>query len=158
MAQRKGDERVLGPYPHRRGQWRVIVVGAGGERTRRHYESEEEAKKVVKAIRREIERSQAITIKEAKEEYELYMRDDKGNRLTTVKDTVWRLGVYFPSDLDEQALTGFTTDKGTTRYEALRTQKSQYGRTLSVDSHRAILAAAKTFLKWCVGKKWIPRN
>lgn len=48
MAQRTKGERVLGPYAHN-GKWRLIVVGPGGEKTRREYESEAEAEKLKSA-------------------------------------------------------------------------------------------------------------
>jgi len=43
MAQRSKGERVLGPYPIGR-QWRVVVVGRGGERDSHFYPSEEKAR------------------------------------------------------------------------------------------------------------------
>ena len=38
-------------------------------------------------------------------------------------------------------------------YEALRIRKSRVGRAFSVDSHRNILAEAKSFLRWCTVKE-----
>jgi hypothetical protein len=41
-------------------------------------------------------------------------------------------------------------------YEALRSRTTKYGKALATDSHRNILAEAKTFLKWSVGKGYLP--
>ena len=42
MAQRGKGERVLGPYPIGK-QWRVVLVGTGGERDSRFYPTKEKA-------------------------------------------------------------------------------------------------------------------
>ena len=52
MARRRKGERVLGPYPIGR-QWRVVVVGAGGERDSRFYPTKEKAEEVIRAVRKE---------------------------------------------------------------------------------------------------------
>ena len=49
MARRSKPERVLGPYRHY-GRWRVFLVAAGGEKTLTDYESEEEARQVVRRL------------------------------------------------------------------------------------------------------------
>ena len=64
MAQQSKGERVLGPYPARR-QWRIVVVGAGGERDSHFYPSEEEAREVIRATRREFAKEGAKTVAEA---------------------------------------------------------------------------------------------
>jgi hypothetical protein len=45
-------------------------------------------------------------------------------------------------------------------YEELRKRSTRAKKVFSVDSHRTILAAAKTFLRWCCAKprKWISRS
>jgi integrase len=48
--------------------------------------------------------------------------------------------------------------KGAELYAGLRRRKAKSGKPLSVDSHRNILAEAKSFLKWCAEKKWVVRN
>ena len=70
---------------------------------------------------------------------------------------MYRLGVFFPDgevllrDLNSKTCSGY--------YEALRTRNTRQGRPFSVDSHRNILAEAKSFLRWCtVKKKWLARN
>lgn len=79
MARRGKGERVLGPYPIGR-QWRVVVVGAGGERDSRFYPTEEEAQKVIRAVRREFAKASRKTMQEALDAYELYLRHEKQNK------------------------------------------------------------------------------
>ena len=156
MAQRSRGERVLGPYPIGR-QWRVVVVGRGGERDSRFYPSEEKAREVIRSVRREFARNGDKTVTEGLEAYRRYLLDDKGNKPGSVEDTMYRLGVFFPDggvllrDLNGKACGGY--------YEALRTRTTRLGQPFSVDSHRNILAEAKSFLRWCTTKKkWLTRN
>jgi integrase len=46
-----------------------------------------------------------------------------------------------------------TPEKGLAWYTKLREKKDDAGNTLSVDSHRNILAAEKSFLRWCAEEK-----
>lgn len=167
MAQRKKGERVLGPYPHA-GRWRLIVVGPGGEKTRQDYESKGEAEKVKRCVERELRTAEERTIGEAKTEYMRYLLDVKGNKPVSVDDVMYRLGVFFAEvdesgkvvrDLGDDTLGSITPVKGEALYASLRSRKTQHGGMLSVDSHRTMLAAAKTFFRWCVvEKKWLARN
>jgi site-specific recombinase XerD len=167
MAQRKKGERVLGPYPHA-GKWRLIVVGPGGEKSRREYESKKEAEKIKVWVTRELQAVEERTIAEAKREYMDYLLETKGNKPGSVEDVMYRLGVFFAEvdgegkvlrDLKDATLASITPAKGETLYASLRTRKTKDGGVLSVDSHRTMLAAAKTFFRWCVvEKKWLPRN
>ena len=156
MARRSKPERVLGPYRHYR-RWRVLLVSAGGEKTVTDYESEEEAKQVVRLLRRELAKGGERTIGETREKYEAYMRDDKGNKPRSIEATSWRLGIFFHED--DLPLDDLTPARCRGYYEDLRTlPRPTTKRPLAVDSHRNILAEAKSFLKWCVGKRWIARN
>lgn len=157
MAQRTKGERALGPYPIGR-QWRVVVVGAGGERDSRFYPTEEEAKKVIRAVRKEFAKASTKTMQEALDAYELYLRYEKQNKPGSVDDTIYRLGVFFPDgdlrlcDLSARTCEGY--------YEALRTRATRNRKPFSVDSHRTMLAAAKTFLRWCAARPrcWVSKN
>jgi integrase len=170
MAQRKRGERVLGPYAHA-GRWRLIVVGPGGEKTRQDYESKGEAEKVRRCVERELRTAEERTIGEAKTEYMRYLLDVKGNKPGSVDDVMYRLGVFFVDvdedkrgkqvvrDLGDDTLGSITPAKGEALYASLRSRKTQHGGMLAVDSHRTILAAAKTFFRWCVvEKKCLTRN
>jgi integrase len=166
MAQRKRGERVLGPYPHA-GKWRLIVVGPGGEKSRREYESKKEAERLKVRVTQELQAAEERTIGDAKKEYAMYLRDDKQNKPGSVEDTTYRLGMFFSEvgetgqvvrGLDEVALSSITSAKGEELYAGLRRRKTKTGKTLAVDSHRNVLAEARSFLKWCMGKRWIVRN
>lgn len=166
MAQRRKCERVLGPYC-RRGKWRVVVVSDGGARTYRDYETKTEATKVIASLDREIERAQEQTVGEAQREYMSYLREEKQNKPRSIADTGWRLGQFFVEiDADrkvvvrpeEMHLSSITPKAAQQLYDSLRTRKTERGQQFSVDSHRNILAEAKTFLGWCAGKKWIRQN
>ena len=166
MAQRKRGERVLGPYPHA-GKWRLIVVGPGGEKSRREYESKKEAERVKAGVERELQVAEERTIADAKKEYAMYLLEEKQNKPGSVEDTGYRLGMFFSEvgedgkvirSLDDEALSSITPKKGAELYTGLRRRKTQSGKPLAVDSHRNILAEAKSFLKWCLGRKWIVRN
>jgi site-specific recombinase XerD len=167
MAQRRKGERVLGPYPHA-GKWRLIVVGPGGEKSRREYESEKEAQRVKVRVTRELAVAEERTIADAKKEYMGHLLEVKGNKPGSVEDTAYRLGMFFAEvdgegrvvrDLKDATLASITPAKGEALYASLRTRKTKDGGVLAVDSHRTMLAAAKTFFRWCVvEKKWLPRN
>ena len=89
--------------------------------------------------------------------YERYLLDDKGNKPGSVEDTIYRLGVFFPDG--EMVLRDLTSRRCAGYYEALRTRRTRRGKPFSVDSHRNILAEAKSFLRWCATKKkWMSRN
>jgi integrase len=84
-----------------------------------------------------------------------------------VEDTAYRLGMFFAvvdeegtvvRGLDEATLSSITSKVGAELYDGLRRRKTKSGKPLAVDSHRNVLAEARSFLKWCVGKKWIARN
>ncbi len=156
MARRSKSERVLGPYRHHR-KWRVIVVSAGGEKTPTDYEDEAKARQVVRSLRRELARQCRQTVREARETYEMYLRHEKGNKARSVEATIWRLEIFFHEE--DLLLDDLTSVRCKGYYDALRTcPRPTTKRPLAVDSHRNILAEAKSFLKWCVSKRWIVRN
>jgi integrase len=156
MAQRTKGRRVLGPYKVRGREWRVIVVEESGSRTARNFETEAEAIQVVRSVNREIRKAAEKTIGEAKEAYEVYLRDEKQNKKSSYTATLWRLGIFF---LDaELRLSALSPSKCASYYDALRTRTTKYGKPLATDSHRNILAEAKTFLKWSVGRGYLRAN
>lgn len=156
MARRTKPERVLGPYRHY-NRWRVLLVSAGGEKALTDYESEEEARQVVRSLKRELSKGGNRTVAEAREKYEAYMREDKGNKERSITATSWRLGIFFHEE--DLLIDELTPARCRGYYEALRTRpRPNTNRPLAVDSHRNILAEAKSFLKWCVGQRWIARN
>src|SRR4029078_481745 len=147
MAQRTKGRRVLGPYRVRGPRWRIIVVEAAGSRAARDFETEAEAIQVIRSLSREIRRAGEKTIAEAKDEYEVHLRDEKQNKKRSYTATLWRLGTFFPDA--ELSLSALTPHNCAGYYQALRSRETKYRKPMAVDSHRNILAEAKTLLKWC---------
>jgi integrase len=132
------------------------VVDGSGNRTARDFESEEEAVQVIRSVNREVKKAEDTTIAEAKEKYEMYLRDEKQNKERSYTATLWRLGVFFPDDA--MSLSALTPQKCARYYEALRDRTTKYNKPLAVDSHRNILAEAKTFLRWSMTKGYLRTN
>jgi hypothetical protein len=133
------------------------LVSAGGAKTVTDYEDEAKARQVVRSLRRELAKGGDRTVLEAREKYEMYMRDDKGNKLRSIAATTWRLEIFFHED--DLLLDELTPERCRGYYDALRTRpRPNTMRPLAVDSHRNILAEAKSFLGWCVGKRWLASN
>ena len=86
-----------------------------------------------------------------------HLVNDKGNKLRSIAATTWRLGIFFHED--DLLLNALTPERCRGYYDALRTRpRPKTNRPLAVDSHRNILAEARSFLGWCVGKRWLARN
>jgi integrase len=111
---------------------------------------------VIRSVNRKLRTAEGTTLAQAKEMYEVYLRDEKQNKERSYTATLWRLGVFFPDA--EMPLAVLTPPKCATYYKALRERTTKYGKPLAVDSHRNILAEARTFLKWCMGKGWLRAN
>ena len=113
---------------------------------------------MVRALRRELGQTAIQTVGEAIDAYELYMRDDKGNKPVSVTETTRRLVRRFVPQHD-LLLTSFDEKRAAACYEAMTRWKKKDGQPISVDYHRNTLAEARSFLKWCVvKKKWLDRN
>jgi len=163
---RKSEDRVLGPYPHKRGA-RIIIVGPTGGRTHKVFSTEKEAFKMKRETERLLGLAAEKTIREALTDYEVFLRDVKGNRPLSVAQTKWRVETFF-ADLDVP-VRKITPERAARCYAALtertRTVKVKEGDEvvgkrvrLSSDTHRNALIEARSFLKWCVGKAWLPAN
>jgi integrase len=147
----------LGPYEERNG-FRVIHVTRRGARDTYFLATKEEAQRTIQALTVEIDRP-TTTIHEALKRYLAYMRDEKGNKPTSVEQTRLKMSRFFPDlfvpigELDHATCAGY--------YEALRTSPRR-GRKVavpvSVDYHRNMLSEARTFLKWCVKQKMLTAN
>jgi integrase len=76
----------------------------------------------------------------------------------------YRLGLFFSGagnggvPWNDVPLGSVTPKMGAELYEVVRTRPTYKDTPMSVDTHRTVLAAAKSFLKWCVGKKWLSSN
>lgn len=156
MARRRGGERVLGPYEERNGQWRIVVVGVGGDRVGRFFATEREAKTARRLAERKLAEVASFSLKEAIEAYEMHLREEKKNKPGSVRDTVYRLRAFFP--VDDELVAGLTPAKCQRLYDELRVRPTKTGRPFADDSALNILAEAKTFGAWCVSKKWLASN
>lgn len=142
---RQQGERVLGPY--RDGHsWKVIHVGADGTRTSRSCSTEEEASDTAEALRSLIRDTAAKTVGQAVEAYEVHLRTERQNKSRSVDETVRRLRRFFGDTA--AMLKTFTEERCRARYTEL-------AGTLAVDSHRNMLMEVRTFLRWCVGQRWL---
>ena len=156
MARRKGGKRVLGPYQNR-GNWQLFIVDAEGERDPQYFATEKEALSVKRALLREIKEEVEQTVDEAIDAYELYLRDEKGNRPSSINLTVHRLRSFF-TDHDLRIVKVDPT-RAAGYYATLIKRKKADGTPISVDTHRNTLAEARSFLKWCHTKKgWTRGN
>lgn len=157
MPRRRNPTRVLGPYPYR-DKFRIIVCEEGGERAARLFATEKEAARVKAALEEELAARAGLTIAEAIDAYESYMRDVKHNKPQSCTATAWRLRRFFVDT--ELTLSALTPQQALACYEQLSTLPSERTKKpLSVDSHRNLLAEAKTFLTWCFREqRWIKVN
>ena len=156
MARRSKPERVLGPYRHYR-KWRVLLVSAGGAKTVTDYEDEAKARQVVRSLRRELAKGGDRTVLEAREKYEMYMRDDKGNKLRSIAATAWRLGIFFHEDdllLDQ--LTSHALQGLLRRLADASAAEDEAAAGCGLASEH--LGGGEVVPWWCVGKKWLARN
>lgn len=146
MPRRKNGTRVLGPYPYR-GKFRIFLYEEGGAKTARLCETEREALKLKRTIEAELEELQEHTVADALDAYEKLMLNAKKNKPASVSTTRIRLRSFF-SDQD-LSLVSLSPKRCQGYYEALATRVSvRTGKPLAVDSHRNILAEARTFLNW----------
>jgi len=87
-------ETLRTAYPIGR-QWRVVVVGAGGERDSRFYPTKEKAEEVIRSVRKEFARQGRKTMQEALDAYEEYLSTDKQNKAVSVANTMYRFETFF---------------------------------------------------------------
>lgn len=167
MARRSSDKaRVLGPYAEN-GVFRIVFVKADGTRESSKFSTEDDARNAIENLQRLIAQS-TTTIRDALREYAVYMRDDKGNKPNSIEQTGHKLRRFF--DVLDVGLTTLTPEKCGELYDALRRSQCKpqrrakdgepvvVTRPISVDYHRNALSEARTFLKWCVKRKWLATN
>lgn len=153
MSRKPGGERVLGPYEED-GFFRVIQIDASGRREAVKFETEAKAQRYVELLLANLNREEHTT-ESALDAYETYL-EEKGNKASSTETTMWALGQFFPSTLP---LALLSAKRCVALYLDLRTRKSERTKeALSADSHRNILAQAKSFLAWCVGNGWLRGN
>jgi integrase len=163
VARKRRGDRVLGPYRNigtggRPDRWRAIIVGEDGSKRHRDFSTEAQAREYIAAARAELQATAGITFGQALQEYEQHLVA-KGNKPRSIATTMLVLGRMFrPEDGSLSALR--TEADGQRLYDELRNRKDEKTGDLlyAVDSHRNTLAESKTFLRWCLVKKYIKTN
>jgi integrase len=151
VSARRG-ERILGPYAER-GGFRVIEVDAAGKRVTTLFESEAKAERYIEILRADLAREEQTT-HGALDAYKVHLAE-KGDRAPSIATTEWTIRKFFPSAQPLSLLSAKACQK---RYDELRTTPKKDGKPLATDTHRNILAQAKSFLAWCVEKGWMREN
>jgi integrase len=150
MGRRRGGERVLGPYEEKSG-WRIIRVFEDGERKPSVFPTEADAERAKEVLEAKLARIDHTT-KTAIAEYKKHL-DEKGNKADSVRQTIGALENFFP---DPIALDAVNERRCADLYEQLRVRPlKRTGKPPSVDTHRSCLIQARTFLNWCIGKRWL---
>ncbi len=148
---------IRGPFESPRpGSWRCRLIREGQRIWLPMASTRAEALKIAELCVKEIDRD-ALTVDEAIERYGEYLRDDRGNKPRSCKDTVARLRLFFPRQ--RTLLRELTPARCTSMYQNLvKAPSSRTRKPLSPDTHRNYLAEAKTFLAWCVQRKHLRAN
>ncbi len=141
---RKRGERVLGPYPDA-GGWRVTVVGADGGRSRYHFTEHGPARGFVERSRQNQAQAAVASVAQAIEAYQKHLVA-KGNKASSVTTSMHRLRAFAPGDMGVRRLTPAWC---AARYVELAGD-------LKPDTHRNMLAEAKTWCRWLVGQSLLP--
>ncbi|MGD0837343.1 MAG: tyrosine-type recombinase/integrase [Polyangia bacterium] len=89
-------------------------------------------------------------------EYEVYMRDDLGNKLTSAKTTAARLTQFF--DGYKGTVEDLDYAECVRRYKLLREHVTSQGKGIADTTQLNTLAQVKTFLNWCVKQGWAKSN
>lgn len=152
MSAKRG-ERILGPYPHEYG-WRVIEIDADGKRSSTIIELEADAERYVELLKVALALEDHTT-ETALREYRPHLAA-KGDKPESIDVTAWAICLFFP---EPQSLRSLTADRCSQLYEDLRTRPSaRTGKPLAADTHRNALAQVKSFLAWCVERRWLKAN
>lgn len=147
---------VWGPHRHGRG-YRLYFRREGKTRATETVPTLEEAERLKRALIRELEAQEQLTIGSALEQYESHLAVVKGNKSGSIKVTISRLRDFFPDR--EVALRDLTPKAAAALYQRLTSEKRPgTGRPLAPDTHRNSLSQAKTFLKWCVEAGFLSQN
>jgi integrase len=160
---------VLGPYRERDGYFRIIVR-QGGRRDPFIFGSEKDAQKAAQAYRLQFAGQLTRTINATIIEYGRYLTEE-GRRPGSIQVAEIRLRAFFNNandhkriDLRERLITGETLlgalspDTCVALYRSLRERPGTSGRTLATDTHQNTLSLAKTFLSWCVKRRYLQAN
>ena len=147
----QSEIRVLGPYAFR-DQWRCAIRNGQRKTYLSPENTPERALAVAERFVSELTASQPVTVSAAIDRYQQSLRD-KGNKPASYEITPLRLRRFFGSMLGAP-LFSLTERRCQALYDGLREQTSERtGKPLSVDTHRAYLADARSFGRWAVKVK-----
>lgn len=137
---------TYGPYQHG-NRWRVVGRDARGKNVAKSFGTREEAVRFVDEARRQA-LAAARTVATSLTAYEQHLTT-KGNKAQSISTTIHRLDAFFGDE--DLALTELTPARCRALYDAAAVKHA-------VDTHRNMLAEAKTFLGWCRVQKWLRTN
>lgn len=149
--------RVTKAIEHRPGQFRARLIINGKRSWGPIGDSAKQAEKLAHRIVVELTRARQPSIDELIGQYRQYLIE-KGNKAASFDNTPLRLRRFFAPILSETVAV-LTESRCESLYMRLRAQISERtGKPLSVDTHRAYLADARTFGGWLVKTKRMLRN
>jgi integrase len=135
--------------------WFVVMIDAEGHRSSVVIAERSEADRFIDKLRGEIARNEDHTTETALAEYRRHLAE-KGDKPNSIDVTAWAIGLFFPAPIALRLLTSTRCEQ---LYTDLRTRPSaRTGKPLAADTHRNILAQARSFLGWCVTRRWIVAN
>ena len=87
----------------------------------------------------------------------MHQREEKRDKVQSVRDTLYRLGLLFPNG--DALLSGLTPTRCGLLLSNLKQRNTKYGKPFAVDSLKNILAESKTFMDWRVADQgWFKSN
>lgn len=148
--------QYYGPYPHN-GGFRCLLSVNGRRSWAPMADSAQRAEQLAQRLIDGAVVANPVTVDEAIEEYRGHLRT-KGNKADSIDNTTTKLRRFFRPVLGSPVLRVSKT-RAAALYEDLRTRPSERtGKPLAADSHRNMLAESKTFLAWCVTRRWLGSN
>lgn len=149
---------MLGPYLEGK-RWRYVRRKADGRSQKSTgFLSEVEAREEMDKVQAGMDGITDVTVDEAIIEYEAYLlseEDGGAGRAKAVYQTIRKLRTFY-TDKDE-LLEALLAPRFKALYTDLRTRDAPRTKApYSPNYHRLSLAEAKTFLRWCHGRQYIP--
>lgn len=147
---RKRGPRVLGPYQESEDKFRVVEIEANGKRNSSTFETAAAAERHIEIVLASMA-SADHTTSTALEEYKKHLAAN-GDKAESTAVVEWAILLFFPEPV---ALSSLTPAKCAALYEAIRTRPSERtGAPLAADTHRSALARVKSFLAWCIERRY----
>ncbi|MFA9271823.1 MAG: tyrosine-type recombinase/integrase, partial [Baekduiaceae bacterium] len=152
MGRRPKGPRANGPY-RRPGRgdddspWVLVVFRPDGQRRDLRFATEEEANAWARDYTLKVV-AEKVTVRKALDDYRDYLLNAKGNKPGSVSTTITRLEAFLPGDATP--LASLTPRWGRKAYATYATSG------VSVDTHRNVLAEARTFFRWAIKRQaWL---